>query len=63
MVVALNYSHYSLFAALKTIVFILLCLISISLAPYKGVALLLNSSLKPCHLPLPTSREFVGIRL
>ena len=63
MAVALNDSLYSLFAVLKTIVFIFLCLLGVSPAPYKGVALFLNGSLKPRHLPLPAGREFVGVRL
>ena len=45
MAVALNDSRYSLFVVLKTIVFILLCLLGISPAPYKGVALLLDGLL------------------
>jgi hypothetical protein len=63
LAVALDNSRYYLFVVLKTIVFILLCLLGISPAPHKGVALLLDGSLKPCHLALPTSREFAGIRL
>jgi hypothetical protein len=52
---ALNDSLYGLFAVLKTIVFIFLCLLS--------VALFLDGSLKPRHLPLPAGREFAGVRL
>jgi hypothetical protein len=32
-------------------------------APHYGVALLLNGSLKACHLPLPAGREVAGIKL
>jgi hypothetical protein len=63
LAVALNDSRYCLFTVLKTIVFIILCQLGISPAPHKGIALLLDSRLKPRHLPLPTSREFTGIRL
>jgi hypothetical protein len=63
LAVALNDLRYCLFIVLKTMVFIILCLLGISLAPHEGVALLLDSCLKPRHLPLPTSREFAGIRL
>jgi hypothetical protein len=63
LAVALNNSHYFLFTVLKMMVFILLCLLGISLAPHKGVALLLDSRLKSRHLPFPTGREFAGIRL
>jgi hypothetical protein len=42
---------------------VLLCLLSISPTPHKGVALLLDGSLIPCHLPLPASRELVGVGL
>jgi hypothetical protein len=61
--VALSDTLYSFFAVLKTVVFVLLCLLGISSAPHKGVALLLDSSLKACHLPFPASRELVGVRL
>jgi hypothetical protein len=40
LTVALSDALYSFFAELKTVVFVLLCLLGISLAPYKGVALL-----------------------
>jgi hypothetical protein len=63
LAMALNDSHYCLFTVLKTMVFILLCLLGISPAPHKGVALFLDSRLKPRHLSLPTGREFAGIRL
>jgi len=63
LAVALNDSRYGLFVVLKTMVFILLCLLGISLSPHKGFALLLDVSFKPCHLALPTSREFAGIKL
>jgi hypothetical protein len=63
LAVATDDSRYSLFTVLKMKVFILLCLLSISPAPYKGVALLLDSSLISCHLPLLASRELVGVGL
>ena len=63
LAVALNDLRYSFFTVLKTIVFILLCLLGISLAPHKGVALLLDGSLKPSHLPLPAGGEFAGVGL
>jgi hypothetical protein len=46
-----------------TKVFIPLCLPDLSPTPYKGVALLLKSSLEPCHLSFPASREVAGVRL
>jgi len=63
LAVACINARYSLLAVLKTKVFILFCLSDLSLAPYKLVALLLEGSLKPCHLPLPTSREVAGVGL
>ena len=63
LTVALDNSHYSLFAILTMKVFVLLCLLSISLAPYKGVALLLDSSLIPRHLLLLASRGLAGVKL
>jgi len=63
LAVALNDSRYSLFAVLTIKVFVLLCLLSISLAPYKGVALLLDSSLIPRHLLLLASRGLAGVKL
>jgi hypothetical protein len=32
-------------------------------APHYGVALLLDGSLKACHLPLPVGGEVAGVRL
>jgi hypothetical protein len=54
---------YSFFVVSLAKVFVLLCLPDLSLASHKGVALLLEDSLKPCHLPLPAGREVAGIRL
>jgi hypothetical protein len=44
-------------------VFVLFCLPDLSPASHNGVALLLEGSLKPRHLPLPTGREVAGIGL
>ena len=56
-------ARYSLFAVLKSKSFIILCLPKLSPAPYNSIALLLEGSLKPRHLPLPASREVAGIGL
>ena len=63
MAVALDDSRYSLFAVLTMKIFVRLCLLSISLAPHKGIALLLDGSLIPSHLPLPASRGLAGVGL
>jgi hypothetical protein len=56
-----NFQH--VFAILKTVVFVLLCPHSLPLAPHKGVALFLDGSFKPYHLPLPAGRELTGVGL
>jgi hypothetical protein len=58
-----NNTCYSLFAISKTIVFVFLCLYSLSAALYKDIAFLLDSSLITCYLPLLASREFVDVKL
>jgi hypothetical protein len=63
LAVTLNDLRYSFFAILKTVVFVLLCLNGLPLAPHKGVALFLDSSFKHCHLPLPIGRKFTGVGL
>jgi hypothetical protein len=57
----LNNSLYSLFTVLKMIAFIFLYLLGILPGPYKGIALFLDGSLKPHHLPLLAGREFAGV--
>ena len=56
-------TRYSLFVVSLAKVFVLLCLPDLSPASHNGVALLLEGSLKPRHLPLPASREVAGIGL
>jgi hypothetical protein len=63
LAIAFNDTRYSLFAISKMIVFIFLCLYSLSAVPYKDIAFLLDSSLISCHLPLLASGEFAGVRL
>jgi hypothetical protein len=54
---------YSFFVVSLAKVFVLLCLLDLSPASHNGVTLLLEGSLKPCHLPLPAGREVAGIGL
>jgi hypothetical protein len=51
------------FAVSLTKVFVFLCSPDLSPASHSGVTLLQESSLKPRHLPLSTSREVASIRL
>jgi hypothetical protein len=63
LAVALSDVLYSFFAVLKTVVFVLLCLLGILSASHKGVTPLLDGSLKACHLPFPARRELAGVGL
>jgi hypothetical protein len=56
-------TRYSFFVVSLAKVFVLLCLPDLSPASHNGVALLLEGSLKPRHLPLPAGREVAGIGL
>jgi len=61
--VALYVACDGLYPVLINIVFILLCLNGLLAAPYKGIALLLDSSFKTGHLPLPAGGELPGVGL
>jgi hypothetical protein len=49
---AIDDLRYSVLVVLTMKVFVILCLLSISLAPHKGIATLLDGSPTSCYLPV-----------